>query len=430
VADQPTTFAQLAQDAPNVWIAERQYQLAERNLILGRYAEQYTLPQRMGKTLRVTRHDRLQLPSTPLTEGVPPDAVPLTIKFVDVAVEQWGIVCLLTDVVMLTTKHPALNKAVDLTGLAMAELLEREIATVLMGGTSVVFGGAATSRAALTAGDKLTTTVILKTLAALRARGAPPWEGQLYAGVISPQQEADVLATDATFQAASNFANVRALQYGEIGIWQGVRWGRGNFMPYFKGVPAPDAAAATAEKAQVSVLTGGGTLAAGNYKIKVVAADPNSGYERKISLDSANLTAAANDRLQVVFPSSTAYVYNVYMTQVGGTTFFLRSSRNAAGSTLVISSQPAGTEATVTQAPANGVEVFIGWVFGRDAFGRVELNGMSLQSYVTPPGASWSNPLAQGRKVGSKIAWKCFLQEPLFFTRLETGSAFPADLAA
>jgi N4-gp56 family major capsid protein len=430
VADQPTTFAQLAQDAPNVFIAERQYRLAERNLVIGRYAETFSMPQRMGKTLRVTRHQRLALPSTPLTEGVPPDAIPLTIQYVDVTVEQWGIVALLTDVVQLTTKHPALNKAIDLTGLAMAELLEREMAQMLMGGTSVVFGGAATSRATLAAGDKLTTQVVLKTLTSLRSRGAAPWEGQLYAGVMTPQQEADVLGADGTFQAASNFANVRALQYGEIGIWMGVRWGRSNFLPTFKGVPAPDAAAATAEKTQVTVLTGGGTLAAGNYKVKVIARDANSGFERKISLDSANVTAAANDRLQIVFPSSTAYVYDVYMTQIGGAVFYLRSSRNAAGSTLVISSQPAGTEAQPPAAPANGVEVHVGWVFGKDSFGRVELNGMSLQSYVTPPGASWSNPLAQGRKVGSKLMWKSFVLDNSYFTRLETGSAFPAELAA
>jgi len=178
------------------------------------------------------------------------------------------------------------------------------------------------------------------------------------------------------------------------------------------------------------VVTGGGTLAAGIYKVQIVARDPNSNYERKISQPSANLTAAANDRLQFVFPSNTSYVYDVYMTQLGGAVYYLRSSRNAAGSTLLISSQPAGTEATVTAAPASGVEVFIAWVFGKDAFGRVELNGMSLQSYVTPPGASWSNPLAQGRKVGSKLMWRCFLQEQSFMSRIETGSAYPAEMAA
>lgn len=433
MADVATQYSTLAPiDAPNVYIADRQYVLAERNLVLGRYAEKFELLQRMGKTLRVTRHKRLVLPQVPLTEGVPPDAVALSIENVDVTVEQWGIVCLLTDVVQLTVKHPALQKAIELTGLAMAELLEREIAKVLLGGTTVVFAGAATTRVGLAATDKLTTTVVLKVTAGLRARGAQPIEGQLYAGVMSPQQEADLLASDTTFQNASNFANVRALQYGEVGIWMRVRWGVSNFLPIFKGVSAPDGAAATAEKAQAAIVNGGGALAVGNYKINVVARDINSDYERKMSVDSGNLAADAgnDDRISVTFPSSTNYTYDLYMTQVGGAVFYLRASRQAAGSTLLISTQPAGTEALGPANPADTVEVFVAWVFGKDAFGRVELNGMSLQSYVTPAGASFSNPLAQGRKVGSKIMWKCFILDNAYFTRIETGSAFPSELPA
>jgi hypothetical protein len=70
----------------------------------------------------------------------------------------------------------------------------------------------------------------------------------------------------------------------------------------------------------------------------------------------------------------------------------------------------------------------VAWVFGKDSFGRVELNGMSLQSYITPKGASYSNPLAQGRKVGSKIMWKSFIIDNTFFARIETASAFSAGL--
>jgi N4-gp56 family major capsid protein len=400
--------------------------------VLGRYAEKYDLPQRFGKTMRVVRYKRIALPNAPLTEGVPPDAVGLTMENVDVTVEQWGIVALLTDVVMITTTHPALQKAVDLTGLAMAEMVEREIAKTLLAGTQVIFGGAAANRGALAAADKMTTTVVLKATTGLRARGARAHESDLYAGVIHPQVEADLLAADTTFQNASNFANVRALQFGEIGIWMGVRWARGNFLPLFKGVAAPDGAATTAEKSQVSVLNGGGALAQGNYQIRVVARDINSDYERKISQNSGNLTTDAgnDDRIQVVTPTSTNYVYDIYMTQVGATTPFLRSSRVPASTTVVYSTAPAGTEATPPAPPAAGVSVFINWVCGKDAYGRVELNGMSLQSYLTPAGASFSNPLGQGRKCGSKVMWKTFILDNAYFTRIEVGSAFADELPA
>ena len=78
----------------------------------------------------------------------------------------------------------------------------------------------------------------------------------------------------------------------------------------------------------------------------------------------------------------------------------------------------------------DGVEAFIAWVFGKDAFGRVELNGMSLESHITPAHAEFSNPLAQGRKVGSKIMWKSFIIENDFFVRIESSSSFAGQLPA
>lgn len=433
MADTMTVFSTLQNDAPNVWIAQRIFTLAERNLVLGRYAEKFDLPQRMGKTMRVVRYKRITLPNAPLVEGVPPDAVGLTIENVDVTVEQWGIVALLTDVVMITTTHPALQKAIDLTGLAMAEMVEREISKVLLGGTTVIFGGAAGSRGALAATDKMTTTVVLKSTTGLRARGAKAHEGDLYAGVIAPQVEADLLAADTTFQNASNFANVRALQFGEIGIWMGVRWARGNFLPIFVGVAAATTAAVTATKSQiigntaVAVYTANATV-----NVTVVARDINSDYERKISVQASVALGAGNTGLAVKTPSSTNYVYDIYVddTGAGGGTARLFASRIAASTTVQVTALPAGSAATPPANPALSVSVFVNWVCGRDAFGRVELNGMSLQSYITPPGASYSNPLAQGRKVGSKVMWKSFILDNAFFTRIEVGSAFPDELPA
>lgn len=438
MADAVTQFSTLsAVDAINAYIAIKQFELSERNLVLGRYAEKFSLPQRMGKTLRVTRHKRLTLPTAPLTEGVPPDAVALSIESVDVTVEQWGIVVLLTDVVQITLTHPALQKAIELTGLAMAEMFEREMAEMLLAGTNVVFGGSATTRAGLVAGDKLTTLVVLKVTTALRARGAMPWEGQLYAGCMAPQQEADLIQADTVFQSASNFANVRQLQYGEVGIWMGARWGRSNFIPIFKGLAAGSYGDAdvTNPSATLPVYEGttGGTFTANApVKVSVVARDANSDYERRFNQESNTAIGAGNTALKVRFPNSANYVYDVYIDDAaaGGGTARLYAARQAANSLLIVTAPAATTAATPPSAPASGVEVFVGWVFGKDAWGRVELNGMSLQSYLTPAGASYSNPLAQGRKVGSKVMWKSFILDNAYFSRIETGSAFPSELPA
>ena len=440
--DIATTFATLQQDAPNVWIARQQYRLAEKRLIVGRAATKFNLPQRSSKTLRVTRHKRLALPTATLTEGTPPDAVSLAVETVDVTVEQWGITVLLTDVALITTEHPALQIAIDRTALAMAEVLEREMCVMLMGGTNVFYPGSVTSRAGLSSANKMDTATVLKATVDLANTGAAPFEGALYMGVMPPQVVGDLTASDQTFKDASNFANVRKLEYAEIGVWGRVRWSESNFLPIFKGQGTPDTSAASGSlsggncKPQVVVNSTGGSLPAStNFKIAVVWRDKNTDYERHITQTSANISTAASagGSVQVTVPTSTLtnYVYDVYMTQAGGTSPLYRVlSRQSTATSAAITSFPTGSEPVLPAAPAPGVEVFVSWVFGKDAFGRVELDGMSLQSYITPAGASWSNPLAQGRKVGSKVMWKSFLIDGAFMARIETGSAFSAGLPA
>src|SRR5262245_17822355 len=434
MADAPTMFSTISNDAPNVYIARRTFRLAERDMVLGKFATRYELPQRTGKTLRVTRPRRLALPTTTLSEGIPPDAVALSIENVDVTVEQWGLVVLLTDVAQITTVHPALQIAIERSAAAMAEMFERELGTMLLGGTQVFFPGAVSARSGLAATDKITTAVVLKATTALRAQGAPAFEGGLYGGVLAPQQEGDILGADTTFQQASNFANVRRLEEAEIGVWMGVRWMRGNFLPVFKGVAAPDTSAATSEKAQITAVNGGGTIAsAQNFKFAVVARDANSNLERKISQTSADIASQAtgnDESFTVTLPTSGNYVYDVYMTLAGGAGNLYRVKSSVATASTTITAAPAGTEPVKPVAPASAVETFVAWLFGRDSHGRVELNGMSLESYITPDGASWSNPLAQGRKVGHKVMWKSWILDNTFFARIETGSTYSAMLPA
>lgn len=427
-----TTFSTISTDAPNVYVAREMYKIAERKLVLGRYASRYVLPQRFSKTIRIDRFARMALPTTPLTEGVPPDTVALSVQNVDVTLEQWGIVTFITDVGLITTVHPALQLAIDRTALAIVETLEREIAKALLAGTSVIYGGAVSARGSLAATDVMTSTVVLKATTQLRALGAPEYDGGLYAGVIAPQQEGDLLRADTVFQSAHNYVNVKALEYGEIGIWMGVRWARGNFMPVFVGVAEPSESANSATVSLVAGAAGGAyndnaTLSGG---IIVVARDVNSDYERKISVSHTTLAlGAGNTALVVTTPTSTNYLYDIYAppAAAGTGTPVLAASRQAANTAVTISSLPTSST-TAPVNPASGVSVFVAWVFGKDAYGRVELNGMSMQSYVTPAGASFSNPLAQGRKIGSKIMWKPFILDDNFFVRVETGSSFSAQL--
>ncbi len=434
MADVLTTFASIGNDAPSVWIAREMFKLAERQLKVGKYATRHVLPQRMSKTLRVVRASRMALPQAPLTEGVPPAAIGLTTQNVDITLNQWGIVALITDVALITTVHPALVLAIDRTALAIAETLEREMCKTMLGGTQVIFANGKTSRANLIATDVVNTGTVLTGTVQLRALGAPRFDGDLFAGIMPPQVVGDILKSDSTFQTAHNFVNVKAQEFGEIGIWSGVRWQEGNFLPIFVGVAAPSAAAATATKAQLLGAAGGAynvnaTLSGG---VIVVARDVNSDYERKVSQTNTTFAlGAGNTALQVATPTSANYTYDIYAppNADGSGTPVLAAARVPASTTVTISALPTSTVVNPA-APASGVEVFCTWVMGRDFLGRVELSGMSLQSYLTPPGADYANPLAQGRKCGTKIMWNAFILDQTFGVRIESGSSFPSQLPA
>jgi len=438
MADVINNFQSLANDAPNVMITKRMYELSERNLALGQFADERELESNMSKTMRIVRYNRFSIPNAQLVDGVPPDSVALGFTFVDVTVEQWGIVALLSDVGLVTITHPILQIAIDRCALAMAELMEREIANTLLNtGTSVIYGNAGvTTRASIVntgtpKTDRMTTATLISATAQLRAQGAPEFDGGLYGVVIQPQQEADMLLSDTIFQNSSNFARVRKLENAEIGIYMGGHFVRANFLPIYAGVAAVDTAAATATKARAVVADTGGALATGNYQVVVVGRDLTSDYERRISQNSANLAVSASittGSITVTTPTAVSYSYDIYLTRVGLTVPYKVVSRGTANTSYVLTTQPAGTETIAPTAPASGLEIFIAWMMGKNSFARVKLNSMSMQSYITPAGASYSNPLAQGRKVGTKLMFKCAVQDQQFLQRIETVSSIGAFL--
>src|SRR5438105_7636394 len=398
----------MVNDAPNVYISMKMIELLQRILVLQKIADPYPLENKMSKTLRVVRVNRLSLPITQLVEGVTPATVALTLVNVDVTVEQWGIVCVLTDVLELTVKHPMMSIAVDRVAMAMKESAEREDANVLMAATNVTYPGTVTARGSLAATDIFNTALAVTIKAKLKMRGAPMYSDGQYMCIMQPPHEAALLGSDTVFQQASNFARVQKLEYGYIGNWMGLDCIIGNFLPMYVGVAAPTTAAVSATKAQYTVGTSG-TLSTANYLIRVVGREVTTDYERRISVVSANIAVTTPGSIAVTMPSSVNYVYDVYMSAAAGTVLYKVASRQAASSTFTITTDPTGNETVAPVAPTSGVSVYPGFVVGKGAFGTCVLNGMSLQTFVTPKGASDSDPLAQRRKVGAKFMRKSFI---------------------
>ena len=241
------------------------------------------------------------------------------------------------------------------------------------------------------------------------------------------------MAETAFQQAIARGQDLERLDFARIGTWMGVEWTRSNFLPYFRGISSPQAAAAGDTSAQVSF----GSVGTGSYltsatastvDVVVVGRDINSGYERLVTVQQ-QLAVTGATGITVHTPTNAGYVWDVYTPTVNtGATPRLWAA-NVASDTQVLVTALASTSAkSAPAAPGNTREAFVAWVFGKDAFGRVELNGMSLKAYLTPAGASFSNPLAQGRKIGAKVMWNSWILDDNFFQRFEAGSAYPAGL--
>lgn len=405
------------------FIAEKTLIIAKKNVIFQQLADKAVLPAHNSKVFQYTRYDRLALPSASLTEGVTPSNTSVSISTVSATCVQWGAYVNLSDVVELTIKHPVMVKAIDLMGYQAAETMDREIINVLLAGTSVYFPGSITARSSLssTSTDVMSTDLVRKMVANLRASGAWDYEGGDYMGVVDPYVEMD-LSKDSTFQTAASYSNIKVLQNGEIGKWMGVRWMRSNLIPNLTGVAA---------ESYTSPASPAGTFTTANYRVTTAYYDVNTSFMVKLSANS-NVAFTNLDSLAGTSPSSTSYQYKIFVSAAAGsaTASMFQGVETTYGTDYI----PAATAFSILAPPASGDSiagsdipadtkvVHFSWIFGKEAFTAVDLQ--KLATYVTPNQASDSDPLVQRRKAGWKFMFKAVINNQNFIERAETLSAF------
>lgn len=419
------TFSSFPGGAINAHIADELLMIAKKNVVFQQLGEKAKLPPGESKTFQFNRYERLSLPLVTLTEGTPPSSTNMSLTTVSAVSDQWGAFIALSDVAQLTIKHPLLSVAIELLGYQAAELLDREIIAVLQGSLNVIYGGAATTRAGLStaATDSFTDLIAQKVVAALRARGAYPYESQNYVGVIDPYMEQDVTqSTNSAFLYASAYSNVKALFNGEIGMWRGVRWMTSNLLEPITGF-----AAVTATSASSPV----GTFTTANYRVEVSYYDAVTGFIVGHS-QNANVAMTSTNSLALTTPNNNAYNYKIFVSAAAAaaTAIMFQGVETTFGTALipfntacsVLAPPTTGASISGSNIPQTGVVVHQGWVFGKQAYCTVDL--MNLQTFVSAPQATISDPLVQQRTVGYKLMFKAVIQNDAFMQRIEVMSQF------
>ena len=432
------------------YIADETLPLARKQLVFYQFGDPATLPKGRGTSYTATRYNRIPLPYAPLSEGVPPIGETMTIQQVTAQAQQWGDKVTITDVAEMTIKHPLFKKATELLGLQIGEMLDRNTANALLGGTQVNYVNSRGSRAALVAGDVLDTQTVIRTQAALATLGAPRFMGDEqtdtklqadaggakassnprsmphYTSIIHPLVAAD-FRQNPTVITAWSYSDINRLYNAEVGEWSGIRFCESNMVPFWTNY------------AQVNGSAGSSGSLAGsptNYYVIVTGQDTQNQYESYIASVSAAISVTGpTGSINVTTPNVQGYTFNVY---VGTTTSPANLGLSASGPTVgplqgQATQLPPNTAVVITglgvaqtppATPGSLLTVYPTYVIGRGAYAQVMLDNVKF-SYLKD--ADKSDPLNQLRVVGYKLFYGSLLSNVQFFARIESVSANTAS---
>lgn len=133
------------------------------------FAQNRPIPRNSGtSTIKFRRYSNLTAATTPLSEGITPVSSQLSVTDITATAAQYGAYICYTDVVDYESPDPTLTEYSDILGDQGADTLDQLTRDILVAGTSVYYGGTATSRGALISTDLMTTALIRKAVKLLK----------------------------------------------------------------------------------------------------------------------------------------------------------------------------------------------------------------------------------------------------------------------
>jgi N4-gp56 family major capsid protein len=208
-----TTSTTLAADL-QTYFSKKLLSQADFKTVLDQFAYKEKIPSNSSKTISFTQYADLAVATSPLTEGTAPTDTALSSSAITAVIDQLGAYVTLTDLAELTPKHPVIAKTTELLSTQAAKSYDRVINSVLVAGTSVIYPGAISARANITASSYLTFAEVRKAVALLRNNGATPFDDGNYVMVIDASVEQDLMGD-------TNFANTVYRQTGKNEMYKG-----------------------------------------------------------------------------------------------------------------------------------------------------------------------------------------------------------------
>ncbi len=177
-----------------------------------------------GSSVVLQIYTDLSQATTALSEQVDPNSVALgTPSQVTVTLAEYGNAALVTRKLQLFSLADVDPAIADIIAFNMADSVDEVAQTTLRAGDNVFYGGAATSTGTVTSGMGLTSALVRKTVAKLRAGKAVPRKGSMYWAAVHPEVSHDLRAETGAggWRLPHEYQSNDNIWAGEIGEYEG-----------------------------------------------------------------------------------------------------------------------------------------------------------------------------------------------------------------
>ncbi|MBQ1520749.1 MAG: N4-gp56 family major capsid protein [Clostridia bacterium] len=329
-----------------------------------------------------------------LTEGETPTGQSLSQSNVEATVKQYGAYVEVSDLLDLTAYDSVINDSAELLGEQIGTVVEWVTRDAMCATTNVQYAGGAAGRIELTADDKLTVEEIRKAVRTLKRNKARPFceDGRQphFVCICSPEATFD-LQNDENWKNVSAYSNAEAIYSGEIGRLYGVVFVECSEAKVY------EQSVLNAVKSATSSTT---TFVLKNAPTEAEAAYLSKGGN-KIMIGSDVYTLASTGSFNAA-----------------NNTVKLSAAASLSADDTVWSEDAGAVDPTTTKA----LPVHATLVFGKDAYGVVDVDGKgAVQLIVKPHGSSGTaDPLDQRATVGAKVtAYAAVLLNDLWLVKIE-----------
>lgn len=366
---------------------------AKTRFVHAKFGQKRPIPKHSGKRVEFRRwnlFDPTQVMGG-LEEGVTPESQALSQTAIEATLSQYGAYVEVSDLLDLTGYDRVIADSAELLGEQLGTVVEWVTRDAMCSGANVQYAGGKSERIELTASDKLTVEEIRKAVRSLRKakarmfsdRGRKPH----FICICSPEATYD-LQSDANWQDVSKYSNAEQIYSGEIGRLYGVVF-------------------VESTEAKVFAATINTTLAADSTRTDLKLTTP---------LTEEQITAIKTSGAMIKVGNETEKKVATDNLKAGDNTITLSES-------LVVA-PTAGTAVYSTDAGAEGCSIHATLVFGKDAYGVIDVEGKgALETIIKPCGsAGTGDPLNQRATVGAKVmAYTAKVLNDLWIVRIEHG---------